>query len=283
MANQQTAKAPYIWALGAGNMGGAVIRRLLDTDLSPEKILIIDRNPRAVEIFGARGVTIVPDISLATGKPDVVMLGIKPQQFRETAPQITRAINASLGDCASVTVLSLMAGVSVKALGALGDSHNIVRAMPNTPCLIGSGVTALFEPKHNAQIRRQIEMLVAPLGQYYWCDAESKLHDATAITGSGPAYVYVFMKALFEAALKLGFPEAQARNMTLQTVLGAAQVAQVTDKDFGMLADEVTSPAGTTRAARDVLDNRLMELLIHATEANKARSLELEKEAENKA
>lgn len=270
--------APQIWLIGAGRMGTAMLMRWLASGMPPECLTVINRNPDFHTRLKDTGVTVLADISQAHTVPDIIVLAIKPQQFREQFPHLKAALGSQ-----HTVLLSVMAGVPARRLADLGEHLIIVRAMPNTPSEIGEGVTALFADNIDAAARAQIDALMTPLGTHFWCAAEDGLHDATAISGSGSAYVFLFLQALKEAAIALGMPEREAHASALATVKGAALLAAARGDDFTALADQVTSKHGTTRMARDVLDARLKTLMIDTTKAARMRSVGLEKEAENSA
>lgn len=262
---------PQLWILGAGQMGGAMISRWLDAGFPPERITVIDRNDAVRITYGARGVKVAAKIEEAGAPPAVIVLAIKPQYFAAQQETVCDALGKE-----SVLVLSVMAGIRVAQLTqALGEHHVIVRAMPNTPCALGEGVSALFSSNISPAQREQVSALMRILGLCYWCDQEAHMLAATAISGSGPAYGYMFLQSLKEAAIANGFSAIEAHRVALQTLKGAVLLAEKTGDDFETLAARVTSKGGTTEAARAVLDDRLKALMQEAVAANKKRSIEL--------
>lgn len=268
--------AAHIWLIGAGRMGGAMLMRWLQAGYAPEQFSVINRNPEFHARLRSTGVHVYADITQAHTAPDMIVLAIKPQQFTEQFEHLHAALHQH-----KATLLSVMAGVPERVLQGLGRHLRIVRCIPNTPSEIGEGVSALFTSSDDAAMRQQVDAFMAPLGMAYWCDREDGLHDATAISGSGSAYVFMFMQALKEAAITLGIDEKAAHISALHTVKGAALLAEKNGGDFTALADQVTSKNGTTQAARQVLDNRLKSLLLNTTDAARSRSEELEEVAES--
>ncbi len=268
------ATRPHIWMIGAGNMGAAMLARWLKAGYTPEQFTIIKRQAGLPASLSGYPLTVYTDIAQAKTVPDVIVLAIKPQQFTE---QLT-ALRAALGAHQAVLV-SVMAGVNMAALQGLGSDLTIVRMIPNTPSAIGAGVSAIYAENPSAAVRALAEQLAAPLGHYYWCETQDGLHHATAISGSGSAYVFSFLHALEQAALARGLAADIAHASALQTLKGAVLLAEQTGDDFMVLADQVTSPNGTTRAARNVLDDRLKTLIMNTTDACLERSIELEKTA----
>lgn len=267
--------SPHIWMIGAGRMGSAMLVRWLGAGYAPQQFTIIKRSAELPAILNGHALSVCTDLAQANPKPDVIILSIKPQQFTEQFEQLRAVLSQR-----RAVLISVMAGVSVKALQRLGEQLTIVRMIPNTPSAIGQGVSAIYGDHPSAEVRALTEQLAAPLGTYYWCNAESGLHDATAISGSGSAYVFSFLHALEHAARAHGLDADAAHASALQTLKGAVLLAEQTGDDFMALADQVTSPNGTTRAARNVLDDRLKSLIHDTTNACHARSVELEKAAD---
>lgn len=270
-----TQTRPHIWLIGAGRMGGAMLTRWVAAGFARDQFTVINRSPSSHAELQANNIAFCTDITQAHTAPDVIVLAIKPQQFTEQFPHLHAALHRH-----KAVLISVMAGVPTRKLQALGEQLTIARSIPNTPASIGEGVSAIYAGTIADDARALVEKTLVPLGMYYWCDREDGLHDATAISGSGTAYVFSFLNALEDAARGLGLSDEAARASALQTLKGAALLAEQTGVDFTILADEVTSPNGTTRAARNVLDDRLRVLIKDTTDAARARSVELEKAAD---
>lgn len=261
-----TAAVPgTLWLVGAGNMGGAMLERWLAGGvLLPEQVLVID--PAAKHLpAGVRRVDGPP-----TGEtPDVLLLAVKPQLLDTVAPTLAR--------CHPRLLVSILAGVEAATIAARITAGAIVRAMPNLPVSLGQGVVALHSDTADADARKIAEALMAPLGLVEWLDDEALFQAVTAVSGSGPGFVYRFIAALAEGAAALGLPADQARRFAVATVEGAAALARTTGTAPDALADRVASPGGTTRAGLDVLDadDALRQLVARTLAAAAARSEEL--------
>ena len=173
------------------------------------------------------------------------MVAVKPQVFRE-------AVTAAATWLTRPLVISIAAGIRTREIGQwLGDaSHPIVRAMPNTPALIGEGITGLYAaPSVSAQDRTLAETLLTAVGQTLWVADEAQLDVVTAVSGSGPAYVFSFMEALEQGAIELGLSTEDARRLAVATFVGASRLAAQSEEPIGILRERVTSKGGTTHAA----------------------------------
>ena len=242
-----------VWLLGCGNMGGALLRRWLAAELT--RVAVIDPAPRTL-----------PDGIVASGDapdgvPDVLVVAVKPQLLAQAAAPLV----ARLG--ADTLIVSIVAGVSCATLAALFDGRQVVRTMPNTPASVGQGVTALFAPDGR---RAVAEALFAPAGTWVWLDDEAQFDAVTAVSGSGPAYVFAMIEALGAAGVAAGLPPALAAELALRTVAGAGQLAALGEASPAELRASVTSPNGTTAAGLAVLQPAL-DALMQATVAAAAR------------
>ncbi|MEG3148039.1 pyrroline-5-carboxylate reductase dimerization domain-containing protein [Sphingomonas sp. RT2P30] len=258
---------PRLWLIGCGNMGGAMLRRWIDSGVvAADAVDVVNRCDRALPA-GVRQARALPDGPL----PDIVMLAMKPQQLDEIAA-------AHAARLAGVPVLvSILAGVEEPALAARFDAGAIFRAMPNLPVAIGKGVVALSSASADAAARDAIASLMAPLGLVEWI-GDSRLFDTvTALAGSGPAFLYRFIDALADAGGALGLPADQSARFALATVEGAALLAAAADVSPGVLADRVASPGGSTRAGLNVLDREegLAALLAETLAASERRNAEM--------
>ncbi len=228
-----------IWMLGCGNMGGALLRRWLEAGLDAKRVTVIDPAPPRIE--DVRWVGDFPD-----GQPDVLILGIKPQMLGEVAP----ALSGHLGR--HTLLLSMLAGIDCALLlGHFPSVEQVVRMMPNLPVSLGKGVTGLYSPKGR---RPDVDALMADTGLCEWLDDEDQFHGLTAVSGSGPAFVYRFIGAVAAAGAGLGLSDAQSLRLARATVEGAAALAIAADQDPVDLARQVTSAGGTTAAGLAELD-----------------------------
>lgn len=248
-----------IWLVGAGNMGGAMLRRWIAADVDPVSVTVID--PFAAEV--PDGATLAAEVP--GGSPDVLVLAVKPQQL-DRIPRITAGL-----------LISILAGVEEATLAERFDAGAIVRAMPNLPVSLGRGVVAMHSASEDQAIRTLTERLMAPLGLVEWIDDESLFHAVTALSGSGPGFVYRFIEGLAQAGTGQGLPPEQALRFAVATVEGAAALAAASDESPATLADRVASPGGTTRAGLDVLDKdkALFGLVDETIAAAARRSAEL--------
>jgi pyrroline-5-carboxylate reductase len=252
-----------IWLLGCGNMGGALLGRWLAEDMGP--VAVIDPAPRGLP----PGVS--ADVTPPAGRPDVLVLAVKPQVWREAAAPVAAF-------CGPMTlVVSVMAGVTTADLAAVFPNSAIVRAMPNTPATIGMGVTALFTTAGDLA-EGAAEALFGPAGTTLWLSDEAAFDAVTAVSGSGPAYVFAFIEALATAAVAAGLEPGLADRLARATVTGAAALATAESRlPAAMLRDRVTSPGGTTAAGLAVLMPGLSPLLVDTVAAAAARSRALSK------
>ena len=261
--------------IGAGKMGGALLQGWLARGLPPKKIVVIEPQPsKAIKALGKRGVRINPALDRKRGIGDVtaMVVAVKPQ----TAPEALPAVAGLVG--ARTVVVSIMAGRTLNFLQDNLPGAAIVRAMPNTPAAIGRGITvAVGNRRTNAAARKLADALLAATGTVEWIQDEALMDAVTAVSGSGPAYVFLLIEALAEAGAKVGLPADLALRLARATVAGAGELARLSPEGPGKLRENVTSPGGTTRAALDVLmaENGLAELLERAVAAATARSREL--------
>ena len=258
--------------LGGGNMANALIGGLTERGFAGADIQVVDlqadNRARLAERFGVRAVEAVDDELLAC---DVLVLAVKPQQMRAAlAPLAGRLVRQ--------TVVSIAAGLRIDAMSRwLGGYRRIVRAMPNTPALIGAGITGLCaDPSVDAAGRDAAERVLAAVGGTVWIADEAQMDAVTAVSGSGPAYVFHFIEALEAAGTSLGFDAATARRLAIDTVLGAAWLAAGSDESPGVLRERVTSKGGTTEAAlASMAASGVFDAIVRAVNAADARGREL--------
>jgi pyrroline-5-carboxylate reductase len=260
--------------IGGGNMARSLIAGLLGDGIAPTSIRVAEPVADVREALHRDfDVPVFADNGDAVADAGTWLLAAKPQVM----PVICAALS-SAAQAASPLVVSIAAGITTAQLERwLGGGLPIVRAMPNTPALLGAGVTGLFA---NAQVdadgRAGAERLLASAGPVVWLDDESMLDAVTAVSGSGPAYVFLLAEAMLDAARAQGLPEAAARTLVLRTILGAARMLVEEDATPAELRARVTSRGGTTEAAIEVFERgRLRALVGDAVDAASRRSREL--------
>ncbi len=258
--------------IGGGNMAAAIIGGLVGQGRSPSTLQAVDVLPEArARLEQQFGIRTSADPAAAAAGADCIVLAVKPQQMREVAAALAPVLKGQL-------VISIAAGIRGSDLARwLGGHAAIVRAMPNTPALVAAGVTGLHAlPGVSAQQRSEAENVLAAVGSTFWVAQETALDAVTAVSGSGPAYVFYFIEALEQAALELGLPAAVARQSALQTFAGAVKLAAAGDADPATLRARVTSKGGTTERAIGALDAAAVKTaFIRAVHAAAERSAEL--------
>lgn len=259
--------------LGGGNMATALIGGLVAKGTDPRSIAVVEVSPAARERLGARyPVRIATAPDAAVQRSELIVLAVKPQDAKAALASIT---------VREQVVLSIVAGITCATLSRwLGGHQRIVRCIPNTPALIGAGIAALYaEPVVSAEEKRKAQMIVEAAGEAVWVDEERLLDPVTAVSGSGPAYVFWFMEQLAAVARRLGLEDDVAKKLALHTVLGAAKLAVQSGEALETLRKNVTSKGGTTEAALRVFDEeKLAERLARAVEAASRRATELGKD-----
>jgi pyrroline-5-carboxylate reductase len=258
--------------VGAGKMGGALLDGWLRSGLDPEKVAVIEPNPAPqIAALADRGVRLNPDATALTGVSAVV-IAVKPQ----IADQVMAAIAPMIG--ASTLVVSIMAGRTLQFLsGALKNARALVRAMPNTPAAIGRGITVAVPLRASDAQRDLAHRLLASTGIVAWVEDETLMDAVTAVSGSGPAYVFLLAEALAQAGAAAGLPQPLAEKLARETVAGAGELLHRSALDAATLRENVTSPGGTTAAALDVLMGKdgLAMLMKKAVAAATERSRKL--------
>lgn len=257
--------------IGGGNMSRALISGMLLQGVPPTQIQVIESDTEKRASLKADYAVHATDQLPSAADSDVLVLAVKPQQLRDVAIFLGSLLKQQL-------LISVAAGIRVADLSRwLGGYRTIVRVMPNTPAQIQLGISALFAEKSvNEMHRQQAEALLKTVGKTIWLENEGQMDAVTAISGSGPAYVFYLMEALQAAAEKLGFPQEQARTLSLQTFAGACQLALQSDFSPAELRQQVTSKGGTTESAlRSMETSGIKDALIKAAEAAASRSKEL--------
>ncbi len=256
--------------IGAGNMGGAMLRHWLASGLSADRVTVVSPSLRDMP----EGVSVVRDAPADGAAFDLVVLALKPQQLASLRTETFAAYAPRL-------LVSVLAGVEEATLATLCHAGAIVRAMPNLPVAIGKGVTALYSSSADEAARTTAESLMMPLGHVEWIDSEALFDAVTALSGCGPAFVFRFIDALARAGAALGLPADQAARLALATVEGSAAMAATSDQSPAVLADRVASPGGSTREGLNRLDRdgALENLLNETLAASRDRNVALAAEA----
>jgi pyrroline-5-carboxylate reductase len=275
----------HITFIGGGNMGRALISGLLASGFSANQISVVEANAvtalKLYEDFGVQGIGALEQIAFDFSKNNVVVMAIKPQDFNVVAKGLASKLKHATTP--GPLILSIAAGIRLKDMSRWLDHARCVRAMPNTPALIGKGITGLFaDAAVNADDRQLAETICSAVGQSIWVSEEKLMDAVTAVSGSGPAYVFAFLEAMQSAGEKLGLDADNARKLAYATLEGAAQLAHNSDEHAGVLRERVTSKGGTTAAALDVMKqqgwNEILEKAIEAaSQRGKAMGDELGK------
>ncbi|MEK6349883.1 MAG: pyrroline-5-carboxylate reductase [Burkholderia sp.] len=259
--------------IGGGNMAAALIGGIVKRGTAgPGDIYVIDPNDSTrTRLRDTSGVQTGEAIDAALAGYDAIVLAVKPQVLNDVAKALAPHAGNAL-------VISIAAGIRATDLSRwLGGNTRIVRTMPNTPALVGMGVTGLAAlPGVDAAGRELASAVLGAVGETVWFDDESKLDVVTAISGSGPAYVFYFIEALQEAARQLGMNDEQGRALAVATFTGAAQLAAQSDEPASVLRERVTSKGGTTAAALAAFDaQQLKDAIVRGVLAADARAKEL--------
>jgi pyrroline-5-carboxylate reductase len=258
--------------IGGGNMATALIGGMKKQGFSAAGIQVVEPFAEARErLTDSFGVRCAPAIDAAALHCDVLVLAVKPQQMKEALTPAAEQLSGQL-------VISIAAGLRLADIGRwLGGHANLVRAMPNTPALIGAGITGLFaDPSVDREGRDTAEKILRAVGRTLWVEDESLMDVVTAVSGSGPAYVFYFIEALQSAGVGLGLPDETARLLAIETFLGAARLAEASEETMSELRARVTSKGGTTAAALDVFASLRVGVSIgHGVAAAAARGREL--------
>jgi pyrroline-5-carboxylate reductase len=266
----QTIQGPIVLA-GAGKMGGAMLTGWLAQGLDPKKVTVIEPSPsEEIGALVAKGIRLNPpgDVSAAT-----LVIALKPQMFPEAGPMLKRF------SATSTLVVSIMAGTTIAALSEVCGG-SVVRAMPNTPAAIGRGITvAVAANKVSAGQRAVADALLRATGSVEWIEDENLMDAVTAVSGSGPAYIFLLAEELARAGIEAGLPQQLAAKLARETVAGSGELLHRSDLPAATLRQNVTSPGGTTAAALEVLmgPDGLQSLLTRAVAAATRRSRELAK------
>lgn len=263
--------------VGAGKMGGALLSGLLDRGLDPRTVLVQDPDPRGAvaDLLADNGIDVLPFIDELTEAPSVVLLAVKPQMIDDVLPGLVRLADTD------TLFISIAAGRRMEGIEThFPETPAVVRAMPNTPAAIGRGITVAVANAAVTPIQEAIaDDLLSACGEVVWIDDEELLDAATAVSGSGPAYVFLLAECLAEAGRTAGLDADMAQKLARATVTGSAALLETSDLSAAALRENVTSPGGTTAAALEVLqaEGGLKDILTAAVEAAKKRGRELAK------
>lgn len=244
--------SPFIGFIGAGNMASSLLTGLVQQGIPGRQLGAADPDPeKRASVARIDGLLATPDNATIARRADVLVLAVKPQALEAACRALTDALSGR-----APVIVSIAAGITTTSLTRwLGRELPLVRAMPNTPAMLGLSATGLFatEAVTDAQ-RGVVDQLFRGVGQVHWLATEAELDLVTALSGSGPAYFFLFMEALVDGARELGMSLDLARALTLQTALGAARMAQESGRDLAELRRQVTSPGGTTEQGLMVME-----------------------------
>ena len=240
---------PTIAFIGGGNMASAIIGGLIHQGHPARQIEVVEPYAPAREaLLKNFGITAQPEAGPALQRASIVVWAVKPQTFKDAATQ-------ARAHTANALHLSVAAGIRSDSIAQWLGSERIVRTMPNTPALVGKGMSALYaRPAVGAAERAQVEAILASTGEFLWVETEKQLDAVTALSGSGPAYVFYFLEAMTRAGTAMGLPEAQAHRLAVGTFVGASELARRSDEPPAVLRERVTSKGGTTYAALQSLE-----------------------------
>lgn len=264
--------------IGAGNMARSLIGGLLADDWPADRIRVSDPDPRQIDVIRRQypEVSTTADNRKIVEHADIVVLAVKPHSVKDVAHELADHLSKN-----ETLIISIAAGINSEDLSRwLGGKFAVVRCMPNTPALVGTGATGLFPNNQVSVQQRDIaESILRAVGLTLWFEQESQLDTVTALSGSGPAYFFLFMEALEEAAKQMGLEDTAARLLTLQTAFGASKLALESQESVATLRQRVTSPGGTTEKAIAVFESgNIRSLIAKALQAAASRSAELSKE-----
>ncbi|MFC3375174.1 pyrroline-5-carboxylate reductase [Rugamonas sp. CCM 8940] len=272
------ASALKIAFIGGGNMASALIAGLAGKLTAGANIHVVDPNAAALEKLRLQfGVSTATAADAALGAVDVIVLAVKPQSMRAVAAELLQLLNRA----AQPLILSIAAGIGAADLARwLGGYGAIVRCMPNTPALIGLGITGMVAAAGvSAAQKEAADAILKAVGATVWLDHESLIDPVTAVSGSGPAYVFYFIEAMQQAALEMGLSARQGSELALATFVGAAQLAAQSNEAVALLRERVTSKGGTTYAALSSMEESgVKDAIVKAMKAAAERGRELGRE-----
>jgi len=261
--------------IGGGNMATALIGGMVAKGFAPRNIHVVDLNVEALTRLSQQfGVGTAKTIDQAVASSDVIVLAVKPQQMKEVATALQPFVGKQL-------ILSIAAGIRAIDLSRwLLGRMAIVRCMPNTPALIGQGITGMVAMEGVSQLQHDAaDAIMRSVGTTVWLRDESLIDPVTAVSGSGPAYVFYFIEAMQQAGLEMGLDLEQGRQLAIATFVGASQLAAQSTEPVSLLRERVTSKGGTTYAALSSMNaDGVKESIVRALHAASARGKELGEE-----
>src|ERR1700748_2741592 len=258
---------------GAGEMGAAMLTGWLAGGLDPKRVVVIEPMPSSeIAALAAKGIRLNPSAK-DTGAVETLVVAVKPQSFREAGTALKPLVGSA------TLLVSIMAGATIASISQTCGGA-VVRAMPNTPAAIGRGITVAVAAKNVSAAQRAVaDALLHAIGSVEWVDDESLMDAVTAVSGSGPAYIFLLAEELARAGVEAGLPEALATRLARETVAGSGELLRRSEASAATSRQTVTSPGGTPAAALEVLmaPDGLQSLLIRAVAAATKRSKELAK------
>ncbi|MFT4021045.1 MAG: pyrroline-5-carboxylate reductase [Acinetobacter sp.] len=259
--------------VGGGNMAQALIGGLISRGFPQQQIRVSAPSEKTRNILREKNIEVFADNSEAVKNADIVVLAVKPQMMAHVLKQLHGQLQEKL-------IISIAAGITVDLIQRLSGSSRVVRVMPNTPALVQTGAHGMYAAENVDEKDRQLTtQIMAATGLGLWVERETQIDAVTAVSGSGPAYFFYLMESMIRAGKNLGLDEKTATTLTLQTALGAAQMAISSDRSPSELRKNVTSPNGTTQAALDVFDRaQVSQNIQSALAAAQKRSQELAQE-----
>ncbi len=261
----------HIAFIGGGNMASAIISGLIRQGASPERIDVVEPFAEARDRLQAQfGIQALTQASPDLMRSSVVLWAVKPQTFKEAALQVRAYTKSALH-------ISVAAGIRSDSISHWLGNERVIRTMPNTPALIGKGITALYpRPAVSEADRSKAERIIGCTGDFLWLEEEAQLDAVTALSGSGPAYMFYFMEAMTTAGAEMGLPREQAYKLAVATFIGAGRLARASDEPPEILRQRVTSKGGTTYAAITAMDaSDIKGHFIQAMHAAQKRAQEL--------
>ena len=263
--------------IGAGNMASSIVGGLVEAGHPAQRIRAADPYPASLErLAEIAPITVCNDNAEAARGADIIILAVKPQVMGEALESIAAPVKSG-----GAVIISIAAGITLSTMKArLGEQAAIVRCMPNTPALLGCGASGLYAADSvSEQQRNQAQYILSAVGMTSWVPNEQALDAVTALSGSGPAYFFLFMEAMIDAGCQLGLERGVATELALQTGLGAARMALENDVDLVELRKRVTSPGGTTeRAVASFEQDGLRDIVSTAMQSAADRAKEMARE-----
>ncbi|MEY3991546.1 MAG: Pyrroline-5-carboxylate reductase [Pseudomonadota bacterium] len=257
--------------IGGGNMAGAIMGGLIRQGTPAHLITVVEPFAETADrLRQTLGVNVMAQAESSLSKAKLVVWAVKPQVFKEAAAPVAAFTGQALH-------LSVAAGIRTDSICAWLGTRQLVRTMPNTPALVGQGMTALFACDGvSPQQKTLVEHVIATTGQYLWVEREQHLDAVTALSGSGPAYVFFFLEAMTEAGMNMGLTQTQAYQLAVATFAGASSLAAASSESPEVLRQRVTSKGGTTYAAITAMENAgVKQAFIQAMQAAEQRAREL--------